>query len=246
MITEEKPYRVHFSCGAASAVSLLLAVESGKFHDAWYADTGGEHADNARFFRDIEQYSSVKINIVKSDKYISPFDVWSKKRFIAGAFGATCPSELKKLPLKHVMTLDVTHVFGFTSEEATRFENRQKDNQPIKIASLLIERNFSKNDCYQYLMARNIKLPKMYELGFNNANCIGCPKGGKGYWNHIRKHFPNQFNKVAELQQDLGEGSYFWEGKGGKRISLFDLKPNEGRHDEPNIECGLFCANGGL
>ena len=31
----------------------------------------------------------------------------------------------------------------------------------------------------------------MYDLGYPNNNCIGCIKGGMGYWNRIRKDFPD-------------------------------------------------------
>ena len=75
-----KPIRVHFSCGAASAVSLLIAADLGQTHgikvDAVYADTGGEHPDNMRFLQDIEKQAGITVQIVRSEKYSSPFDVW--------------------------------------------------------------------------------------------------------------------------------------------------------------------------
>lgn len=87
-----------------------------------------------------------------------------------------------------------------------------------------------------------IELPEMYKLGFNNNNCIGCPKGGKGYWNRVRKHFPNVYESVARIQEEIGEGSYFWPDDNGGRISLRQLDPNAGRHVEPEIECSIMCG----
>jgi hypothetical protein len=83
----------------------------------------------------------------------------------------------------------------------------------------------------------------MYQLGFNNANCIGCPKGGKGYWNRVRVHFPNRFEEMAQIQDGIGPNSGFWPDPNDKekRISLRQLDPNAGRHDEPEIECGFAC-----
>jgi 3'-phosphoadenosine 5'-phosphosulfate sulfotransferase (PAPS reductase)/FAD synthetase len=236
--------RVHFSCGAASAVSLLLAVKSGVPVDAVYADTGGEHPDNLRFLRDIEKASGIQINIVRSKSFLSPLDVWTKRRFIKGPHGAPCTSELKRLPLRDFWTMDREHVFGFTINEKHRLERIQENESPMRIRSLLIEDNFSKDDCFQLLYGLGIDLPAMYKLGFNNANCIGCPKGGKGYWNRIRKVFPDQFNQVAVLQRELGVGAAFWEGdKGDERLMLDELPLNAGNHDEPNIECGMFCTD---
>ena len=37
------------------------------------------------------------------------------------------------------------------------------------------------------LWKAGIKQPVMYSMGYNNNNCIGCVKGGMGYWNKIRK-----------------------------------------------------------
>ena len=43
-----------------------------------------------------------------------------------------------------------------------------------------------------------VKLPAMYGLGYEHNNCIGCVKGGMGYWNKIRKDFPDAFEKMAK------------------------------------------------
>lgn len=243
-----KPNRIHFSCGAASATSLLIAAEQGDFYDAWYADTGGEHPDNMRFLQDIEQFAGIKINIVKSDKYTSHFDVWEKTRFIKGQNGATCTSRLKRETyLKEAIDMDYCHVFGFTKGEELRLEKRQNANPHLQLRSLLIERGMTKYDCLEFLAVRKIIIPKMYRLGFNNANCIGCCHGGKGYWNKIKKHFPEQFERAAKIQRELGEGSAFWQNADGTRKFLDELKPNEGRSERGILEeCGLFCANGGL
>lgn len=234
--------RVHFSCGAASAVSLLLAVETGLEVDAVYADTGGEHPDNMRFLRDIEKLTGITVKVVRSDKYASPLDIWKKRRFIKGPRGAICTSELKRMPLRDFWEMGVDHVFGFTVDETHRLERIKENEKPMRIRSLLIENSLSKDDCFQILHAHKIQLPEMYRLGFNNANCIGCPKGGKGYWNRIRKVFPEFYADVARLQRELGVGSAFWECDDG-RLMLDQLSPLEGQHDEPNIECGLFCTD---
>ncbi len=48
----------------------------------------------------------------------------------------------------------------------------------------------------------------MYDLGYPNNNCIGCVKGGMGYWNKIRKDFPEVFQKRAVARSvDLEEAA---------------------------------------
>jgi hypothetical protein len=87
-----------------------------------------------------------------------------------------------------------------------------------------------------------IELPLPYRLGFNNANCIGCVKGGEGYMNKVRREFPVQFERLAEAQESIGPSAYlFRDRKTGERFSLRALHPSAGRHNELLPECGIVC-----
>ena len=80
----------------------------------------------------------------------------------------------------------------------------------------------------------------MYKLGYQNNNCIGCPKGGMGYWNKIRCDFPETFERMSILEQSLGHSVLRSEGQ---PVYLRDLDPQRGNHaDEPAFECSLLCA----
>lgn len=103
----------------------------------------------------------------------------------------------------------------------------------------LIERNLTKADTLAMLWASGIKLPQMYELGYRNNNCIGCVKGGKGYWNKIRVDFPAVFAGRAAREREIG-ASIIHDENG--RVFLDELPRDAGRHDDmPDIECGVFC-----
>lgn len=67
----------------------------------------------------------------------------------------------------------------------------------------LIEAGLQKEDCFAALQAAGIELPVMYRLGFDNNNCIGCPKGGNAYWNLIRKHFPEYSSVCVQSRGSL-------------------------------------------
>lgn len=156
--------------------------------------------------------------------------------------GAPCTTELKRLPLMPYWTLEREHVFGFDVSEADRLKRLQEREAPFKIRSILIEKGLSKKDCFAILDDAGIALPEMYKLGFRNANCIGCPKGGKGYWNHVRKVFPERFAEVAALQRELGEGAAFWEGEDA-RLMLDELSQTAGRHEPFDMSCDMFCSD---
>jgi hypothetical protein len=84
----------------------------------------------------------------------------------------------------------------------------------------------------------------MYELGYDHNNCIGCVKGGMGYWNKIKIDFPEHFNKMAKIERELETTVLkFRSGKRkGERMYLDELQPNMGNFQkEPSIMCGIDC-----
>ena len=66
-------------------------------------------------------------------------------------------------------------VLGFTYDEhkrAERFMLTERSN----LLPVLIEREITKQDCFDMLLNEGLKLPQIYKHGFPNANCIGCKK----------------------------------------------------------------------
>lgn len=62
-----------------------------------------------------------------------------------------------------------------------------------------------------------------------------------GYWNLVRKHFPENFNKMAQVEREIGHA--ILKDKNGA-VWLDELDPNRGRiNDEVDIECSFFCNN---
>lgn len=83
------------------------------------------------------------------------------------------------------------------------------------------------------------KRPLMYDLGYPNNNCIGCIKGGMGYWNHIRRDFPEVFESRSKLERLVGFS--ILKDKDGP-IYLDELDPDRGDMEiEIFPECGLMC-----
>ncbi len=122
-----------------------------------------------------------------------------------------------------------------------RAEKIQSDNPGQDFEFPLIDANLSKADCLAMVERAGIRLPAMYLLGFNNNNCIGCPKGGAGYWDKVREEFPVRFYQIADIQEAIGPGAYFLQGEDGGRMKLRDLPIGAGRHKEPEISCSFFC-----
>jgi hypothetical protein len=234
-----------FSCGAASACATKIALHKYGLDRTiiTYSDPGSEHPDNQRFLRDCEVWFGAPVVQLKSTRYKDTWEVWENANFIVSKHGAACTGLLKREPTYEFARPDDVLIFGYTVEEKHRAERFREQNFEQSLETPLIDMGLTKKDCLLIIERAGIALPLMYRLGYRNNNCIGCPKGGMGYWNKIRKDFPEVFERMAVLQRKLGPNSGFWrERDTGKRITLDDLAPDRGRHiDEPDVECSLLC-----
>lgn len=230
-----------FSCGITSAVACKIAVEKYGKHNVklFYIGIQSAHYDNDRFISDCEKWIGTKIIYTQNDKYKDQYDVINKTGYVNGVMGARCTLELKK-KVRWKIEKDYNfdgQIFGFEYSKkeinrAVRFSQQYPESKPL---FPLIERKVTKQKCAEILLINGIELPEMYNLGFHNNNCIGCVKGGKGYWNMIRKHFPDYFKKMAEAERQAGHSCI-------KDLFLDQLKENEGKHESPILpDCGTFC-----
>ncbi|MFA6051536.1 MAG: hypothetical protein WC762_02995 [Methylobacter sp.] len=238
-----------FSCGAASAVATKLAISdnNGKLPIVIaYTEIAEEHQDNKRFLSDCEKWFGQEIIVLRNEKYKgSAKEVYRKERFLVGPTGAACTRLLKRQTRVLFEEEDDYQVFGFTAEENDRASDFKDRNGYVKGLFPLIDRGLVKSDCLAMIEDAGIELPFMYKLGYRNNNCIGCVKGGAGYWNKIRVDFPIVFKEMAEIERELGRSVIRVKIEGTKKsksLYLDELPVNMGRHqDEPDIECSFFC-----
>lgn len=237
-----------FSCGAASAVATKLALAEGKKLgvpvEIAYTAIQEEHPDNHRFLAECEEWFGQKITVLRNEKYSgSIYEVFRKERFLVGPSGAACTRLLKKELRAQYERFDDRQVFGYTSEEQDRIDRFIDTNPDVDLYTPLMDLGLSKADCLAVLRDAGIELPEMYKLGYKNNNCIGCVKGGAGYWNKIRVDFPEVFERMAQVEETLGRTiNQIQVNKVRTRISLRLLPPDAGRYEaEEDIECGIVC-----
>ena len=227
-----------FSCGAASAVATKLAIfENANAYPLViaYTEVIEEHEDNKRFLADCEKWLGQEILILGNDKYKrSIFETFKTSAMnIKGS--APCTQKLKKQVRQKFETLNDRQVFGYTAEEEQRMNRFIDANNDVDIWCPLIEKGLTKEDCLGMLENAKIKLPEMYQLGYHNNNCIGCVKGGMGYWNKIKVDFPEHFDRMAKLERFKNQSVL-------KDRFLDELKTSDGNYpSEPKIECSIFC-----
>lgn len=229
-----------FSCGAASAIATVLtAIELGEVR-AVYCRVREEHEDNLRFLADFERVFGIPVEIITNSEFDgSIYNVFTKRKFIKNQYGAPCTMLLKKEMRKQYQRPDDIQVFGYTSEEQERADSFLDANNEVREYFPLLTNNVSKKDCLDLIKKAGIKLPVMYQLGYQNNNCVGCVKGGMGYWNKIREDFPEAFEKMSKLERHIGHA--VCKDRNGP-VYLDTLSPNRGhfKNDSPG-DCGFTC-----
>ncbi len=230
-----------FSAGAASAVATKLMCGEGDVTIA-YIDTGSEHPDNVRFVAECEEWFGQPVVRLKSDRYADTWQVFAERRFLVSPQGALCTAELKKRVRQQFEQPDDVQVFGYTADprDAARADRFREQNIEVDLRTPLIERGLTKSDCLALVDRAGIELPAMYQLGYTNNNCVGCVKGGMGYWNKIRRDFPLTFLRMAAQEREINATVL---RDGDQPLFLDELDPDRGSHaDEPSFECSLLCA----
>ena len=149
-----------------------------------------------------------------------------------------------------VLTIVICALFGVVmarAEEEDRFVSWQQREPEFQGIAPLIEGGLSKSDCLAIIDRVGIVLPITYRIGLDNANCLNCCHGGMGYWNKIRKHFPEHFERAAAAERAIGPSARilrFQSGpREGERLWLTELTEEMGRDypDEASYSCSFFC-----
>lgn len=240
-----------FSCGAASAYATYLASQKYDDLQIVYCRVRQEHPSNMQFIKDFQRKTNLSVQIIENEKFEGDiFNVFLKRQFIKSSHGAPCTLVLKKEMRKAYQLPDDIQIFGYTAEEEERRNSFIDSNPEVILDDILINNRITKKQCLDWLLERGFELPVMYKLGYDHNNCIGCVKGGMGYWNAIRKDFPEAFNKMAVLERTIGHSICKTTKKSnGKEISipvyLDELHPKRGnfKRDQPPA-CGFNCEWG--
>lgn len=226
-------------CWLSAGVSSFIAGYLAENVDEYiYIDIKDQHPDSMRFIKDCEKVLNHEIKILRSDEFEDVAAVVRKFRFINSPHGAACTGMLKRKVRKHWESEhageQITYVWGMDKNETRRAERIKQTMFEFNHEFPLIEKNLSKDEAHGMLERLGIKRPAMYDLGYSNNNCIGCVKGGMGYWNKIRVDFPEVFASRAKLEREIGHSCL-------KECFLDELDPNKGKNNVVVADCGIMC-----
>ena len=231
---------------SAGVSSFMAGYLAGNVDEWIYIDISDQHPDSMRFIKECEKATGKQIHILKSNEYRCVEDCIKAAGMIKmpGGF-APCTNWLKKRVRKQWeyehKDYDLTYVWGFDLKEQRRAERTIEANPQAQHEFPLIYKALSKEDVHGLFdRTFNFKRPLIYDMGYPNNNCIGCVKGGMGYWNHIRKDFPEVFESRAKLEREVGYS--ILKERDGTPLYLDELQEDRGNMDiEVFPDCSIMC-----
>ncbi len=204
-----------WSGGITSAVACRIAIDMYGLENCRIVmiDTGNEHEDTYRFKDDCAKWYGKEIEVISEigRDYESIQDVWRKYKSLNVAHGAICSTVLKRtVREKWQSNIDFDHqVFGFEFEkrEFNRAKSLSLNHPKAKGIYPLLMLGYDKDRCLEIVQDAGIDIPIMYKMGFRNNNCFntGCVQGGVGYWQKMKRDFPDKFDKMALMEHELTE-----------------------------------------
>jgi len=232
-------------CWISAGVSSFIAgyLERDAIDEYIYIDIADQHPDSLRFIHDCEKALGKEIKVLRNEEYKCVGDVCRTFRFVNSAHGAKCTEVLKKRVRKEWeyehQDCAFTYVWGMDLNEKDRAYRLFDTMAYAQHEFPLIEHNLTKADAHAICAQLGIKRPAMYDMGYSNNNCIGCVKGGAGYWNKIRVDFPEVFADRAKMEREIGHSILH---NADRMIFLDELDPSAGRMtDEIMDDCSIFC-----
>lgn len=226
-----------FSAGVSSAIATKIALQTHPNLEIIYTHIEDQHPDTLRFITDCEKWFNKKIEINQSPLK-SVNNACRAAGFVNSPYGASCTRLLKKRVRKEWelgINEEYIYVWGIDCTEKKRAERITETMSENKHIFPLIDRNIDKKTAHGLLKKAGIERPAMYDLGYPNNNCIGCIKGGMGYWNKIRQDFPEVFKQRCEMEEIIG-------GRVFKEFLLKDLPLDKGRKQKVIVpDCGIAC-----
>jgi len=170
----------------------------------------GEDEDNYRFLHEAAADIGGKLIWLNEGRDI--WQVFHDKRFLGNTRQANCSHLLKQAPARDWLDencdpADTTVYVGIDWSEIHRLDTVIRKYEPYHVQAPMADPPYlDKADIRQMLRDRGIEPPRLYELGFQHANCGGfCVKAGQAQFRHLLETFPDRYAYHEAKEQELRE-----------------------------------------
>lgn len=243
----ERRIVVGYSGGVTSAWCLDWALRTFQRTEvvALYHDTKREHQDTYRYLRQMAERLGIAITERSDGRSVE--EVEDDENALANNRMAFCSRILKVAQrdlyfdeLRAAGVGDIVLVLGFGGKEDQRIQratmNAARGGYSVRFP--LAEEGVTKQQCADWSNALGVPLPAMY-LWSDHANCVGCRRGGKGYWLAVKENEPAVYWAAADREQAFGHT--FLKDTSLDRLAVVGMKRPAKRREAIDIgscECG--------
>lgn len=212
---------VQFSTGVASAFAAWRVMEkTGEAPVLLFTDVkglnpsphAGEDEDNYRFAREIAPHLGGNLVVARDGRDIHA--VFDDEHMLGNSRVPLCSMRLKQQPARrwmeenHPNPAAVTIYLGLSVDETHRFEPNRKGWLPYNVEFPLAWEPvvLDKQEAFDWLDSLGVKPPRLYELGFQHANCGGfCVAMGHAQAAHLLRTFPERYAYHEEREEAFRE-----------------------------------------
>lgn len=242
---------VMFSSGIGSwAAAKRVAEKYGKDDTILlFMDTKIEDEDNYRFLHEAAENVGAELVILADGR--DPFEVYKDVKYMGNSRVDPCSRILKReLADKWIadnFTPETVRVHtGIDWTEQHRHERMAQRKLPwIYEAPLLEEPLLTKPQLLELAKAEGITPPRMYNYGFQHANCGGfCIKSGQAQFQKLYETWPERYRemeaKEEEVYEHIGSVNPFLRVTEGGELKYLTLKQFREKYLEGPMQCDLF------
>ena len=208
----DRRFVVGYSGGVTSAWCLDWALRTYPRDEvvALFHDTHREHADTYRYLRQMAE--RLGIDITERSDGRSVEQVEDDEHALANNRMAFCSRILKAEQkdryyeeLRAAGVTEIVLVLGFSSREWQRIQRATMRAAADGYAVMfpLVTAGITKQECADWSLALGVPLPSMYRWS-DHANCVGCRRGGKGYWLAVKANEPAIFDAAKAREAEWG------------------------------------------
>jgi len=219
-VIESKPrHIVSFSGGKDSTAMLLLLLEKGYPIDEIRAFDGGwEFPQMYEHWAKVEEYTGMKINVVKykwsftymlleREMYDKDGKVYRIGMGWPNPFRRWCTGRKLETLYKGKIKGDVWYV-GLAFDERHRIANKSSEAKGIIKQYPLIEWEVTERDALDYCLKHGFDWGGLYDH-FNRVSCFCCPIQPLNCLRKLRKYYPNLWEQMLIWDSMISDNQGF-------------------------------------
>ncbi len=173
-----------------------------------FTDTRMEDEDLYRFLDSTQKDFDIPVTRILDGRDV--WQVFKDVKWIGNSRIAQCSHLLKQKKSKEWIESkfkpdECVLYLGIDWTEQHRKMAPIKNWKPYRVEFPLCEEPYvNKVDVVKELEARNLKIPRLYNMGFTHNNCGGfCVRAGQGHFINLLKQMPDRYKYHEEKEQEM-------------------------------------------